>query len=600
MEAPPEESWQAFSLKNATSPPSRALPKPGKSIRATTSFSSFMLNSSSGAGSSSAGGSSDSRSVSDSKISPFRHSMSSPRLSHQATTALPNPFSLAPASIASSTSNSSLKKLNPISYIRRRRASTESPPDFYIPSVEEYKEAGAIYGTRTHDWGSSPPVTSPILPPSSVFSPASCAHSPTINGSNTVTEGLTPTENNEPLPPVNKIPELPFVAEVEEDLVCADNGTSGSMTSEQLPMLDELKHELNSVSHKSSIETDLNSQQAELNQQNSLSFNEIQESAPVLTEEQLSEDQHSEFSFEEDTRVGRNSSVNYHKIPRAFDADLSESDDQEFDSYLDEYNRDYEDDEDVEHLFGDSVYNSMPSTPNLAPGPSLPTNMVSPGLSKNVSMTQVSPLRVTTHFSDDEDEVKSFHTTRQPYMHDYDSQGFMSQYETTFDGDNEGDADDDFNYDSLLDEVNAVPNDDEDYDDLLLHRTGKRGYNVGLRKAKSYAFEGRNPRPRILKRQTSVIKVSEKTTVTLFSPSPSLSVNSSISSSGSAYDMSSSISTLSSENLTSLELQELKYGTFLKDPPKVSTVRHASLTPISERSYDSDYSVSNNDAYDLS
>lgn len=65
------------------------------------------------------------------------------------------------SSFPSQPASGSLRKLNPISYIRRRRASNdESPTDLpYIPSPEEYKEAGSIFGTRTHDWGSTPSTT---------------------------------------------------------------------------------------------------------------------------------------------------------------------------------------------------------------------------------------------------------------------------------------------------------------------------------------------------------------------------------------------------------------------------------------------------------
>ena len=53
-----------------------------------------------------------------------------------------------------SPSSYSLKKFNPISYIRKRCSSEEYKRSSYIPSVEEYKEAGAIFGTRVHNWDS--------------------------------------------------------------------------------------------------------------------------------------------------------------------------------------------------------------------------------------------------------------------------------------------------------------------------------------------------------------------------------------------------------------------------------------------------------------
>lgn len=72
--------------------------------------------------------------------------------------------------LISSTSTASLKKLNPITFIRRRRASNDDNTEFFIPSAEDYKEAGSIFGTRTHDWGSSPSTSSPVFHPTPVFS----------------------------------------------------------------------------------------------------------------------------------------------------------------------------------------------------------------------------------------------------------------------------------------------------------------------------------------------------------------------------------------------------------------------------------------------
>lgn len=74
------------------------------------------------------------------------------------------------SALGSPTSSTSLKKLNPISYIRRRRTSNDGPgPDWrHLPSPQEYKEAGSIFGTRTHDWSS----------PSSSSASLSCSASP--------------------------------------------------------------------------------------------------------------------------------------------------------------------------------------------------------------------------------------------------------------------------------------------------------------------------------------------------------------------------------------------------------------------------------------
>lgn len=642
-----EEASNASSTSNGTSafPPSNTMAKPGKPMPAPVTVSS-QLKPSLVSVSQSPITTVGSRSVSDSKVLPFDSSMSSSRQASSSTNSQTNMFPTTSTVLIPSSSSSSLKKLNPITFIKRRRASTESPPEFYIPSAEEYKEAGSIYGTRTHDWGSVPSTTSPVFHPTPVFSSPAAFRSNIVPDTAHTSEvakhvAIQVDDVAESGDPIRTSSELSLVREDEEDQMSPARdvrqglgilGTPSRLEKNKIQKerldLDDLQRELSFLVHESQTLNNESEKSIQATPSTALVSektgpHEKSLEEPIEEAYQSDEDHHSEFSFEEDTRIGRNSSVNYHKpttsledhnIAAQSQNDFVDSDDQDYDEYMDEYNYDCEDDEeDVQHLFGTTSYNDLPSTPYLGPNVSLPVSNVSPGLSQNVSMVQVSPLRVSARFSDgsevaykdedtfdldDEDEVKSFHTAHQP---EWDSKSFMSKYEDTFDGDVEDGDEDDFNYDSLLDEVNAVPNEDDDYDDMLLYRTShQRGYNTGLRKAKSYAFEGRNSRPHILKRQTSVIKVSNNTTITMFSPSPSLSKKSSTSSSGSVGETSSSTSTLSSEHLTSMEIQELTYGSFLKDPPKLShTGRRASLTPISERSYDSDYSVGKHDAYDI-
>lgn len=642
------------------------------------------------------------RSTSDSKALPIlsekgRSSMSSPRLSGSvfspATSS--NVFSSASSALLSSSSSSSLKKLNPITFIKRRRASNEGPTEFFIPSAEDYKEAGSIYGTRTHDWGSSSSTASPVFHPTPVFSsPAPNGRGPnlaasSVGGSNYTTDltfgkgtevdndaGSATSEEVKSSGMVSS--ELSLVREDDEEvgevgLGLYEGSTNGVLLgteasqpgdSQQGNLLDlaDLQKELSTIIRKSRVLEDesaddlhvellpapLFSQTDGLIVDKRSSITTIEGDRATMEEAGSDEDDHhSEFSFEEDSRIGRNSSVNYHKPlngtssanPRyqlddssalqcSVTGDFIDSEDEN--EYLDEYNCDYDDEdelESVDHIFGTTSYHNTTGLPYLQPNLPFPMNPPSPGLNQNVSITQVSPLRVSTHFSDgseveykeepydleaeeeeEEDDVKSYHTAAQSLrqLQDWnDGKSMLSRYEDTFDGDIEDGIydDDEYNYDSMLDEVNAVPSDDDEYDDdMLLHHSGSGHRNyIGLRKAKSYAFEGyKLKQHHVLKRQTSVIKVSNNTTVTLFAGSPSLSKKSSTSSSVSVGDLSSSMSSLSSEHLTLAEAAELTYGSFLKDPPKLSSMgRGASLTPISERSYDSDYSVTKHDSYDV-
>lgn len=727
------------------------------------------------------------RSVSDSKVpagltEKDRISVSSPRLSTGSfASGQPSMFSSASSGLMPSNSGSSLRKLNPITFIKRRRASNDSPPEFYIPSAEEYKEAGSIFGTRTHDWG--PNTTSPVLHPTPVFSSPGVSRSYGASYPAGVVGATGPqiketqikeTQDNESqakenlqeklkenlanekevtsdqggstsaAPSVIAPSELSLVREDEEDQANQGLGIFEDESPEPDQTLDliDLKKELSSIIRNS---RSINYEEAEYRhnppdtrectaalsiEKNSNSGSTLEipalhgPSGSELPVAEDDDDNHSEFSFEEDTRIGRNSSVNYHKPPRApmyqqevhgfvpSNYEVFDGDEEDEDEYLDEYNMDYNDDYDNYddndgHLFGTTSFNDVPGTPSMQPAmmSTMPLNGLSPGLSQDVSIVQVSPLRVSTHFVDssdydkerdasgyledeDEDDAKSYYTARQSlYYPDNEwAEGGGRLYEDTFDGDGEEDENDEYNYDSLLDEVNAVPSDldDDDYDGELLYRSANshnRGYyNMGLRKAKSYAFEGRGRSKPVLKRQTSVIKVSDNTTITLFSRLPSSSSTntttttrtSSTSTGGTSSSQSSSISpsrplkrsstspsrllkrsstsssssggststmntttttattstalafssssgvssgaaaAASGEQLPSStfsilssaeEAAELTYGSFLKDPPipKFATMtRRASLTPISERSYDSDYSIrSKPDTYDV-
>lgn len=592
----------------------------------------------------------------DSALSPISATASSPRLPSNSTT--PTMFSSSSNSILlTPSSSSSLKKLNPITFIRRRRASSDEFPTLHTPSVDEYREAGSIFGTRMHDWGSTP-STSPVFHPTPVCSSPSvnvfCPQSLSKSSLQVPSSPVSPLAITQiPLPVPSQVPaakdgqlpttsklagsDLELVKEEEEESPFVHGlgiykekplGQNSSEKAEEthkknssLDLID-LKKELSSIIRQSRVIDDqdippvpdleamLEDSNFDLAPTPGLTFDKKSDGSSPETSFDLEDDAHSEFSFEE-VGVGRSASIKYHKPSIDFTshpryqlghfAPPCASDEDELSDNMEDYDFDAGDFmEDDGHLFGVTTMLDQ-GLPYMSRKVPLPVRPLVHG-----SIARTAPLRVSTTFSstsdieyesanedDDDGKLDSPFTPNQQKC--YWDQSYYSELDDSFE-------DGDENYNALLDEVNAVPSDmEDDLEDAAFSRSSStRKPYMGLRKSKTYAFEGKYPRPAILRRQTSVFKIGTGATVTLFSGSPTLSKTSSTSSSGSADDtMSSSASSSSLEYLTSAEIAELNYGSFMKDLPQPSIPRCSSLTPISERSYDSDYSTSKHDNYDI-
>lgn len=459
---------------------------------------------------------------------------------------IPPKFSAAPTN-----SHSPLKKLNPISYIRRSRRNSDGYSD-YVPSAEEYREAGSIFGTRRHDWGSTKP--SPVFQPTAVVTPSSVFPTATADTINSLvspisslgssTNDSTPASSSHSVYTDGKSTEaLPLILEARPVIERSEKPEESGFS--------DLEKELSTIiRHSQIIESGEESVTEDLPETPALT---IDKRASIVIDE---DDNHSEFSFEEDIRMGRSSSVNYHTLvsntkdkPESplYNHDTSEEDS---DLYEDDFDFENEIKEDDEHLYR--------SSSNLSKAVEEDTN--------TTPIVSVAPLHLSTtgtikSLSSDDDIFCS------PIAEDL-------TLDTHLDDFDEDDDDDDCYYDSLLDEVNAVPSDaDEDYEPIM--SSSKTRFDLGFRRAKSYSFQGQySPKPPPLKRQTSVFKTSEFTTVTLFSPSPSLSKNSSFSSSRSSR-LSNSSSSLYSVQMTPMEEDEYNY-----EPPMIPVRK--SLTPISE------------------
>lgn len=506
-----------------------------------------------------------------------------------------------------------------------------------------------------HDWGSNR-SSSPVFQPTPVCSPNVAGHSPV---SSTAAKNWQPNPSS-PISPlaINQLSflssgpndqkqvgsDLELVREEEEDPtvhglgIFSANGSSlqepedADFCTASSQDLDGLKKELSSIIRQSRILMDDDDIPDVPNLEEALNESGLTQT-PALSIEKKSgdnsptspygqsqaedlfnsddEDAHSEFSFEEEVRMGRSTSVEYHKRTSYFEQEknLYTSDEEE---YIGDY--DFDSGEflkDDGHLFGVTPFESSDL-------PYMHRNQHVRPLNHS-SIARTAPLRVSTAFSDASDvdyasameddndgDIGSpftpIHSQQQVFWH-----GTSTPLDESFDG--EDDDNDDYNYNYMLDEVNAVPSDSEiNFDSpvsfshtLSLATPSGTGRFSELRKAKTYGFERQNVRHELLKRHASVIKVSDSSTITLFSSPTGLSKKSSTSSSDSLDEttLSTSPSSFSSDYLNSAEIAEMKYGSFLHDLPQPFMPPKAALTPISERSYDSDYSTSRFENRDL-
>lgn len=469
---------------------------------------------------------------------------------------------------------------NPITFIKqRRRASCEDAE--HIPSAADYKEAGSIFGTRTHDWGSlrSDHEQQPEPTPDVLIPAAQKATTEPVVETKLESEIQNPTVQIEQTHEKNHI-----------------SNTADEGIQELENAIDDLIYETLNASAPEVLPP-----QSSGDDEIAANGKKVINSSSSSRSRSSSDSGHSEFSFEEDERIGRNTSVSFHTTPddvsstpaTAATSSASGSTDAAFEMPASQFQDEYYDDFDEiyqrnnGHLLGLTQY-------KLADGSGLP---------------QFYP---------------SFNTVN---THDGYNDGHSGSYNNN--SFKEDDDDDDL-YDSLLDEVNAVP--DEDVDDVPppLQRNNSRSSYTSphttpasyyrsasrqqmLRKAKSYSFEGSRTQLAassltMRRRQTSVIK-SDTTTTTLFgklaqetAPLPMyLNTQSSASFLSKKLSNASSLSNLTTLSTSNMSLKDgLDYyydedevdddieNLELCYPSKASTA----LTPISERSYDSDYSRS--------
>lgn len=436
-------------------------------------------------------------------------------------------------------SSSNLKKLNPISFLRRASGGNHledaevSNRRHSCLSTDQYREAGIIYGTRTHEWGSNSPTASPSS--ANISSPVIVQQPSRSSGESALT-----SVEEQPSTGEKDYNDVPTVDEEESDLQIDSIGQTPDPESEW---------DMGLVGHEQDQE-----------------------------KEKDESDARSMFSFEEEQDIGRNLSVNYHKpapTPQDYEENYYYYDDEEGD-LDDELNLDDDDDdadEDCDHLFREYGDDSM-DPPILQP---------------------VGPLNVVKNNSDSSKRSSAASDRRPslvlkiPHIPAYNFPASRN------DGNEEDDEHDDEYYNNLLDETNVVP-EDYDYDlDGVSFRSlssggSSRAGSLGRSKSLSFEFPGEQKRSTssgsstsssLFRRKSSIIRTQDNT-ITLFASSSS---SSSTSSSG-ASSRSSSVD-------KKLRKEEYAFGASIADlpepaPPNVA--RKVSLTPISERSGDSDSS----------
>ncbi|KAA8896763.1 hypothetical protein TRICI_006848 [Trichomonascus ciferrii] len=430
---------------------------------------------------------------------------------------------------------SNLKKLNPISFLRRASGGNHleemeiSNRRHSCLSMDQYREAGIIYGTRTHEWGTNSPTASPSS--ANVSSPVIVQQPSRSSGESALTS-------------------------VEEQPSTCD---SFEKVSNDVPTVEE---EDNDVSIEPTPDPDPD---------------------PEGQKEKDESDARSMFSFEEEQDIGRNLSVNYHKpTPQTSPEDYQENyyyyDDEEGD-LDDELNLD--DDgvaEDCGHLFREYGDNSI-DPPILQPVG--PLNVV-----KNNS--ENSKTSSSSSSSSTGGDRRPSLVLKIPHIPAYNFSASRN------DGNAEDDEHDDEYYNNLLDETNVVPEDyDYDLDGVSFRslssggssRTGSLGRSKSLSfefpgEQKRSASSGSNASSSLFRRKSSIIRTQDNT-ITLFASSSSSSTS------------SSGASSRSSSLEQKLRKEEYAFGASISDLPEPApptVTRKVSLTPISERSGDSDSS----------
>uniref|UniRef100_A0A060TJ72 ARAD1D44770p n=1 Tax=Blastobotrys adeninivorans TaxID=409370 RepID=A0A060TJ72_BLAAD len=281
-------------------------------------------------------------------------------------------------------SHSTLKKLNPLTYIRRASGSHVDlrwPVDSDIDG-EAYKNAGIIFGTRRPEWDSSG-QSIPVHP--------RVVSAPARRPSEVACESQSSEEKDDPV----KIKEVEEDAnEIEKVVVMDSKGTQV----------------LESIS---------------------------EQNGTVLETETEDTDKRSVFSFEEDQSIGRNLSVKYHKTTVVEPDEYGDEDtigdgsvdvDIDFDALALE---DFDDIEESGHLFRSYEDNFMPiskfDSDNSADDSGRPTDtppLTAPAFKRKVLPLQINRMSMPPGNLSDEFEDLDY-------------------------------------YDGLLDEANAIPDEDE-------------------------------------------------------------------------------------------------------------------------------------------
>ncbi|CAN6654914.1 hypothetical protein TRVA0_027S01596 [Trichomonascus vanleenenianus] len=249
-----------------------------------------------------------------------------------------------------------VKRLNPIALLRRTSESGEEVPNGDV--VELYKNAGIIYGTRKHEWDSgtvrrtsSPRSVSLPMSPMGPDSKPKWRHS--LGDGGIVEEEMMEEED---LPDLRRVSSQGTVDEFRDrdqivarktrdrpttsveyehsEIRSAKSGESSkSRKSESVSRKSEIKSQKSDNEHRNSEDEHRNSEDE--SRKGESERNETGEDIVEGIDDADSNDARSVFSFEEDKQIGRNLSVNYHKP--AVSAAVPDSPDPLVDAMLDSF-----------------------------------------------------------------------------------------------------------------------------------------------------------------------------------------------------------------------------------------------------------------------
>lgn len=402
----------------------------------------------------------------------------------------PSPAKNVPGSPTSSKSNK-LQRL-----FLRSKNSTQNLQGFNIlpPVSSKNNISPSIIGTRTHEWGTASPRNSSSKNTRESFESAELSNASATSASNDQT-----SNNEEPalLSPLDTVPEIPLLSTNNSSALEAHQKSIRRRA--KIFTKDWLEEDSIIYPNNDSLE---NIKELEFDKSDDKTHDkcdDITVNGQLLDYKQRKHDENhsisgdSEFSFEQDTKAGRNMSIRYYKSPQEeapqsdqhlpgfyvndlvdddFDDDMNYfNEDDEFNDDEELFNRKYfsDDDEDYKkitvstNMTADN-YTQSPHTPidQIITSPDIPSP-VAPS-QKNSSPDDINGLENAIHnYSIKPRRSLKYYQISKDLDQEYDAEKhlYFEEENVNTHERNKSNGDSIDSYDSLLDEINNVPEDFE-------------------------------------------------------------------------------------------------------------------------------------------